>query len=88
MAEQKTTYRRVGPGHEFKDWDRVIDLMFPEFGPATLEQHPDPGRASNYRNDRDKWITRFDDRLRPSFWISKKGAWSQLGLIDDQQTDR
>lgn len=71
-------WKKVGPGHSFKDGDRVVDLMFPHYGPATLEQHPYP---ASVRNQRDKWLIRFDDETRPVFWISKGGEWSQLGVI-------
>jgi hypothetical protein len=74
-------YKRVGPDHQFKEGDRVIDLMFPEYGPATLEQHPCPEWASNGRNKRDKWIVRYDDKSKPVFWVAKNGDWSAFGIL-------
>ena len=73
-------YKRVGPSHNFKHGDRVIDLMFPEYGPATLEQHPDAMWSTNGSFQRDKWIVRFDDKSKPVFWVAKKGDWSAFGI--------
>lgn len=63
---------------EFKDGDRVTDLLFPENGPCTLRQHPDPQSASGFRNNLDKWLLVPDDKSRPTYWIAKKGDHAQI----------
>lgn len=63
---------------EPKEGDRVIDRMFPQFGPATLEQHPYPEQV---RDGRDKWLIRYDDTTKGTQWIGKKMSCSQLQLI-------
>jgi len=60
---------------EPKAGDRVLDRMFPEYGPATLEQHPDPGSVMD---GRDKWIIRYDDTTKGAAWVGKKMSCSQL----------
>lgn len=63
---------------EPKAGDRVIDRMFPEWGPATLEQHPYP---ASVRDGRDKWVIRYDDITKGAHWVGKKMSCSQLQLI-------
>jgi hypothetical protein len=74
-------YKKVGPAHEFKVGDRVIDLMFPKYGPATLSPHPYP---ENIANGCDKWLISFGDKSLPVYWLAKNGSWSSLGVIIEE----
>lgn len=65
---------------EFEEGDRVTDIMFPEYGPATLKQHPNPRAV---RDGRDKWLVEFDDRTKPTFWIGKYMAHTQVRKIPE-----
>ena len=64
---------------DLKPGDRVLDINFPEWGPATISQHPNPHTV---RDGRDKWLVTFDDKTKPVIWIGKKGAFVQVKLIE------
>jgi len=64
---------------ELKEGDRVIDLMFPEHGPKRVEQHPHPHTV---RDGRDKWLLVAERPGIATYWIGKRGAESQVELIE------